>query len=144
MPLPFTPPKGNFPEALVSLERALTLAQPEGYIRVFVDEGAPMAELLRRAGTQGIEAQFVTKLLSEFDQISADPNAVAQPLIDPLSNREIEVLYLLQDGLSNLEIANKLIITVGTVKAHTASIYRKLNVKSRMQAVVRARELELL
>ena len=136
--------KGNFPEALVSLEQALTLAQPEGYIRVFVDEGAPMAELLRRAGTQGIEAQFVTKLLSEFDQISADPNAVAQPLIDPLSNREIEVLYLLQDGLSNLEIANKLIITVGTVKAHTASIYRKLNVKSRMQAVVRARELELL
>jgi len=136
--------KGNFPEALVCLERALTLAQPEGYVRVFVNEGAPMAELLRRAGTWGIEAQFVTKLLSEFDQISADPNAAVQPLIDPLSKREIEVLYLLENGLSNLEIANKLIVTVGTVKAHTASIYRKLNVKSRMQAVARARELELL
>lgn len=136
--------KDDFPQALVSLERALTLAQPEGYIRVFVNEGALMAELLRRAGTQGIEAQFVAKLLSEFNQISAVPNAAVQPLIEPLSKRELEVLHLLADGLSNADIADKCIITVGTVKAHTASIYRKLNVNSRMQAVARARELELL
>jgi LuxR family maltose regulon positive regulatory protein len=136
--------KNDFPQALTSLERALTLAQPEGYIRVFVHEGALMADLLRRAGTQGIEAQFVAKLLSKFDQIAESPDAAVQPLIEPLSKRELEVLQLLADGLSNLEIADKLVITIGTVKAHTASIYRKLNVNSRTQAAARARELGLL
>jgi LuxR family maltose regulon positive regulatory protein len=136
--------KNDFSLALVSLEQALTLAQPEGYLRVFVNEGTLMAELLRRAGTQGIEAQFVAKLLSEFDQISTGPNVAVQPLIEPLSQRELEVLHLLADGYSNLDIADRCVITVGTVKAHTASIYRKLNVNSRMQAVARARELKLL
>jgi LuxR family maltose regulon positive regulatory protein len=103
-----------------------------------------MVELLRRAASQGIEAQFVTQLLSDFNQNSTGAGDVVQPLIEPLSEREIEILQLLADGLSNLEIADKCIITVGTVKAHTASIYRKLNVNSRMQAVVRARELRLL
>jgi LuxR family maltose regulon positive regulatory protein len=136
--------KNDFRQALASLERALALAQPEGYIRVFVNEGAPMAELLRRAGTQGIEAQFVAKLLSEFDQIAGGPDSAVQPLIEPLSRRELEVLNLLADGLSNSEIADKFVISVGTVKAHTASIYRKLNVNSRTQAVARARELDIL
>jgi LuxR family maltose regulon positive regulatory protein len=136
--------KHDFPQALLSLEQALTLAQPEGYIRVFVNEGARMAELLRRAGSQGIEAPLVANLLSEFDQIAGGPDAAVQPLIEPLSKREIEVLNLLAGGLSNSEIAEKFVITIGTVKAHTASIYRKLNVNSRTQAVARARELELL
>jgi LuxR family maltose regulon positive regulatory protein len=136
--------KNDFAQALVSLEQALHLAQPEGYIRVFVNEGGLMAELLRRAGTLGIEAQFVARLLSEFEQITESLDEAFQPLIEPLSNRELEVLHLLGDGLSNSEIANKLTITVGTVKAHTASIYRKLNVNSRTRAVARARELNLL
>jgi LuxR family maltose regulon positive regulatory protein len=136
--------KDDFHQALVSLERALTLAQPEGYIRVFVNEGARMAELLRRAGSQGIAPQFVARLLSEFDQTPAGPDLAIQPLIEPLSKRELEVLHLLAEGLSNSDIADQYVITVGTVKAHTASIYRKLNVNSRTQAVARARELELL
>jgi len=136
--------KADFPQALVALKGALSLAQPEDYLRVFLNDGASMAELLRRAGSQGIEPQFVAQLLPEFNQFSTASGAAAQPLIDPLSEREIEVLHLLASGLSNLEIAGKLIITVGTVKAHTASIYRKLNVKSRTRAVSRARELEIL
>jgi LuxR family maltose regulon positive regulatory protein len=135
---------GDLSQALNSLKRALTLAQPEGYIRVFVNQGKPMAELLRRAGTQGIEPHFVTGLLPEIDQISESPPAEAQPLIDPLTKRELDVLQLLAAGLSNAEIADQLVITVGTVKAHTASIYQKLNVNRRSQAVARARELNIL
>ncbi len=136
--------KGEHDHALVPLEHALILAQPEDYLRVFLNEGAPMAELLRRAGTRGIEPQFVAKLLSEFEQIADNPIIVAQPLIEPLSNRELEILHLLADGLSNSEIAARCVISIGTVKAHTASIYRKLNVNSRMKAVARARALNLL
>ncbi len=136
--------KGEHDHALVPLEHALILAQPEDYLRVFLNEGAPMAELLRRAGTRGIEPQFVAKLLSEFEQIADNPITVVQPLIEPLSNRELEILHLLADGLSNSEIAARCVISIGTVKAHTASIYRKLNVNSRMKAVARARALNLL
>lgn len=134
----------DLPQALDSLKQALTLAQPEGYIRVFVNQGKPVAELLRRAGTQGIEPHFVAGLLPEIDQISASSPAEAQPLIDPLTKRELELLQLLAAGLSNAEIADQLVITVGTVKAHTASIYQKLNVNRRSQAVARARELNIL
>lgn len=130
--------------ALSVLERVLALAKSEGYRRIFIDQGEAMERLLRRAGTQGIEPQFVAKLLPEFDQSSAGPGMITQPLIEPLSRRQLEVLNLLADGLSNEEIAEKLVITVGTVKAHTANIYRKLNVNSRLQAVARARELEIL
>jgi len=134
----------DLPQALDSLKQALTLAQPEGYIRVFVNQGKPVAELMRRAGTQGIEPHFVAGLLPEIDQISASSPAEAQPLIDPLTKRELELLQLLAAGLSNAEIADQLVITVGTVKAHTASIYQKLNVNRRSQAVARARELNIL
>lgn len=136
--------KNDLPQALTALERALNLAQPEGYIRVFLNEGAQMAELLRRAGSQGIKPQFVAELISEFDQISSSEDFEWQPLIEPLSERELEILQLLADGLSNLDIADRLVITVGTVKAHTASIYRKLNVNSRTQAAAQARKLGLL
>ena len=136
--------KNDFSPALLSLEQALTLAQPDEYIRIFVNEGALMAELLRRAGSQGIAPQFVSRLLSEFDQTSAGPDVAVQPLIEPLSQRELEVLQLLAAGLSNSAIADTCVITVGTVKAHTNSIYRKLNVNSRTQAAARARALGLL
>jgi len=135
---------GNTAEALDALERALEIAQPEGYVRVFLDEGPLMFELLRYAGSRGIESHYVAKILSEVKQESDLPLHEQQPLIDPLSDRELELLQLLADGLSNQEIAEQLIIAVGTVKAHTVSIYRKLNVNSRMQAVARARDLRLL
>lgn len=136
--------KKDLSQALISLEQALTLAQPEGHVRVFVNEGVPMVELLRRAGSHGIAPQFVSRLLSGFNQIPEGKEATDQPLIEPLSRRELEVLRLLADGLSNIEIADRLVITVGTVKAHTASIYGKLNVNNRIQAAARARELNLL
>ena len=136
--------KGNLSQALTVLEQALTLAQPEGYMRVFLDEGAPMAKLLRHAGSHGIAPKYVAKLLSEFEQLSGVTPTAKQPLIEPLSERELEVLQLITDGLSNYQIAEKLVVSVGTVKAHTSSIYRKLDVNSRTQATARAKALGLL
>lgn len=136
--------KKDLSQALISLEQAITLAQPEGYIRVFINAGAPMVRLLRHAGSQGIASHYVAKLISEFDRLPEEAIPTTQPLIEPLSKREFEVVQLLANGLSNLEIADTLVITVGTVKAHTASIYRKLNVNNRMQAAARVRELNLI
>jgi LuxR family maltose regulon positive regulatory protein len=135
---------GDQARALRYLERALTLAAPEGYVRTFVDEGIPMVELLRHAGSHGIAPKYVVKLLSEIARASDVTPASAQPLVEPLSERELEVLRLIAAGLSNEEIARELVLALGTVKAHTASIFRKLDVRSRVQAVVRARELNLL
>jgi LuxR family maltose regulon positive regulatory protein len=130
--------------ALQVLLKALALAELEGYIRVFLDEGAPMMELLRQAGSRGIAPQYVSKLLSEFDRIPRTAPIPKQPLIEPLSERELQVLRLVAAGKSNLEIATELVLAVGTVKAHTSNIYGKLGVRSRTQAVARARELNLL
>jgi LuxR family maltose regulon positive regulatory protein len=130
--------------ALQVLLKALTLAEPEGYIRVFLDEGAPMVELLRQAGSRGIAPQYVCKLLSEFDRIPGTAPIPEQPLIEPLSERELQVLRLVASGKSNPEIAAELVLAVGTVKAHNSNIFGKLGVRSRTQAVARARELSLL
>lgn len=135
---------GDTSGALTTLTRALLLGKPEGYVRVFLDEGAPMAKLLRHAGSRGISPKYVAELLSQFDsEIGAAP-AAQQPLIEPLTERELEVLRLLADGLSNQDIANKLVVALGTAKTHTASLYRKLAVTSRTQAVARARDLGLI
>jgi len=127
-------------QALAALERALSLAEPEGYVRTFVDAGAPMAALLRTAASRGIALDYVSKLLAAFGEV-ASPSA---PLIEPLSERELEVLRLLAAGLSNREIAADLFLAVGTVKKYTSNIYGKLNVRKRTQAVARARELGLV
>jgi LuxR family maltose regulon positive regulatory protein len=135
---------GDTAKGLSSLERALEMGRPEKYLRVFLDEGPPMVELLKYAGSKGIESHYVSIILAgiraEYNLTRVDD----QPLIDPLSARELELLQLLADGLSNREIADRLIIAVGTVKAHTVNIYRKLNVNNRLQAVARARDLGLL
>ena len=132
--------QGKDDQALTVLERALSFAEPEGYVRTFIDKGAPMAALLRTAASRGIALDYVSKLLAAFGEV-AFPSA---PLVEPLSERELEVLRLLAAGLSNREIAAELFLAVGTVKKYTSNIYGKLNVHKRTQAVARARELGLL
>lgn len=142
--------EGQDAQALDSLAEALLLAEPGGYIRTFLDEGEAMARLLRRAASQGLATGYVTKLLDAFDvEISAERGATpetvtAQPLVDPLSERELEVLRLLASGLTNPEIADELIVAVSTVHSHCKSIYSKLNVHRRWDAVQRAQELDIL
>lgn len=126
--------------ALRALQEALTLAEPEGYVRIFVDEGEPMVTLLRRAATAGIAPRYAASLLAAFPRASIP----AQPLIDPLTARELEVLQLLATGFSNREVASELVIAPSTAKRHIANIYGKLGVSSRTQAAARARELNLL
>ena len=143
---------GDTSAALVSLERSLALAEPEGFARVYLNEGAPMEALLREAAAQGVHPKYVRKLLEGFKvwkyestgESSTLPLSHTQPLTDPLTPRERDVLHLISQGLSNKDIAERLVIALNTVKRHTSSIYGKLSVKSRTQAVARARELGLL
>jgi LuxR family maltose regulon positive regulatory protein len=142
-------------QALRTLERALLLAEPQGYIRTFVDEGRPLGELVRKLAARGTAVDYATRLLSALAGEGQDgPTAPDAPLaisagrpaalVEPLRNREQEVLRLLATNLSTTEIADQLYISVHTVRSHVKSIYSKLDVHSRMEAVVRARELELL
>lgn len=130
--------------ALETLERALSLAESNGFIRVFVDMGKPMGTLLRHAASGGILPGYVGRLLGAFGAASPYQSGANQPLIDPLSERELEVLQLVVNGLSNPEIAEELVVAMSTVKTHIKKIYRKMNVSSRAQATVRARELALV
>ncbi|MGH3146545.1 MAG: LuxR C-terminal-related transcriptional regulator, partial [Rubrobacter sp.] len=144
--------QGERPSALVPLKRALTLAEPEGYVRVFVDEGRPMAQLLSEAAAHGIMPDYTHRLLAAFEaeeQKSADESHVApappaRSLIEPLSQRELEVLRLIARGLSNREISERLFLALITVKGHNRNIFRKLQVRRRTEAVALARELGLL
>jgi LuxR family maltose regulon positive regulatory protein len=136
--------QGDEAQALVALRRALSLAEPEGYVRSFVDEGEQMARLLRRAVARGLTPEYSNRLLAAFgDSSQATPLAV-QGLVEPLTERELEVLRLVAAGLSNREIAQELVVAVSTVKSHINHLYGKLDAKSRTQAVARARELGLL
>jgi LuxR family maltose regulon positive regulatory protein len=155
--------QGQMQQATQTLERALTLAEPEGYIRTFVDEGAPMVELLRQFMRDQQKASqsdssralqsYVMKLLAAFPPelvpaaVQSHKTSAALPasyLVDPLSERELEVLKLIADGLSNSEIARKLFVATSTVKRHINNIYAKLNVHTRTQAVTKGRELKVL
>jgi LuxR family transcriptional regulator, maltose regulon positive regulatory protein len=147
--------QGDPSEALVTLQQALMLAEPEGYIRVFVDEDEPMAALLseflnaRRKGPRearhSILLEYVRRLLGAFEspRPGAEPST-EPPLLAPLTAREREVLQLIASGLSNREIAARLFVEVSTVKSYANSIFRKLGVQSRMQAVAEARALHLI
>ena len=130
-------------EAIHFLEDALKKAQPEGFIRAFIGKGKPMKALLERLRSQGGELkEYILTLLSAFGETGRV--AIPQPLVEPLSERELDVLRLLQQGLSNGQIAERLVVSVGTVKTHVHSIIEKLGVSRRMQAVTCARELALL
>jgi LuxR family maltose regulon positive regulatory protein len=134
--------KKDMAHALATFERAVSLAQPEGYVRVFLDEGEPMARLLVQA--KGHRIGYAAELLAAMGGPAGATQPPAQPLIEPLSAREIEVLKLLESGCSNQEIAARLVISLPTVKRHISNIYAKLGVKSRTQAISLGRELRLV
>jgi LuxR family maltose regulon positive regulatory protein len=163
--------QGNITPALLSLERALRLAEPEGYVSIFVDEGKPMSGLLTRveAKTEALHAkEHISQLLSAFDMHkeihysgsthveknrssrlamqAASPQPLVEPgsLVEPLSERELEVLRLLKTDLNGPEIARELIVSLSTIRTHSQNIYAKLGVNNRRAAVRRAEELDLL
>jgi LuxR family transcriptional regulator, maltose regulon positive regulatory protein len=129
---------------LNALEVALNLPHQGNYIRIFVDEGEPMMELLRHAASRGINPKYSSRLLAAFGAIKKETSTTVEPLIEPLSDRELEVLRYLATGLSNHAIADKLFVSLATVKWHARKIYSKLNVSNRTQAVHQARELGIL
>lgn len=131
-------------EALAFLADAPALAEPEGFVRTFVEKGEPMADLLRQAGAQGTAPEYARRLLEAFSRTPISVRPVSQPLVEPLSDRELEVLRLLVDHRTNLEIAQELFISVNTVKTHLKNVYGKLSVHGRQEAVAEARELGLL
>jgi LuxR family maltose regulon positive regulatory protein len=143
---------GNRTEAETWLVEALTLAIPGGFIRLFVDEGRPMADLITLVAAGGILPDYTARLLAAFaaelpppDPTPSTPlTPVAQPLIEPLSERELEILHLIAEGLSNRDIGQRLFLALSTVKGHNRNIFDKLQVQRRTEAVARARELGLL
>jgi LuxR family transcriptional regulator, maltose regulon positive regulatory protein len=141
---------GEKDKAVHLLFDALTIASPGGFIRLFVDEGLSMAHLLSEAAAIGRMPDYTGKLLVVFaaeEQKRADTSSLpppAQPLIEPLSRRELEVLHLIAQGLSNQEICERLFLALDTVKGHNRNIFDKLQVQRRTEAVARARELGLL
>ncbi|MFQ5594399.1 MAG: LuxR C-terminal-related transcriptional regulator [Anaerolineae bacterium] len=158
--------QGEDDQALAALERALSVAEPEGYVRTFITEGRPMADLLRQAAARGIRSDYVSRLLEAFrlEDERQRPDFLPEvaeglqvkgpsvqrtslpssPLVEPLSERELEVLRFLTSHLSTTEIAEHLYISTHTVRSHVKNIYSKLGVHSRLEAVARARELNLL
>jgi LuxR family maltose regulon positive regulatory protein len=152
---------GKEDPAVQRLGETLALAEPEGFVRIFVDEGPPMADLLYKALNLGMAPDYVRRLLAAFplarSESAARPEPAVEPektassskipqseLIEPLSEREIEVLQLIAEGLSNREIASRLYLSPHTIKAHTRNIYGKLDVHSRTEAVARSRALGVL
>lgn len=139
-------------ETFSALSRAFALAEPEGYVRTFVDAGPPMAQLLYQAVERSIAPDYCGRLLAAFPQtestisaqISISTPNYRPPMVEPLSEREIEVLQLIAAGHSNKEIAQMLYLSQGTIKVHAHNIYSKLGVNGRTQAVAKARELGIL
>jgi len=155
--------QGEYASAEDQMQQALSIAEPEGFIRIFVDAGVPAKSLVARCRSSMIEGKkrgkevsahilaYVDRLLSMFPSVdnekSSKPRRKEIPcpdLIDPLTERELEVLQLIADGFSNKEIAEKLVVTVGTVKTHTSNIYRKLDVLGRTKALAKAHQFNLV
>jgi LuxR family maltose regulon positive regulatory protein len=125
------------------LKDVLTMAEPGGFIRIFVDEGIPMNRLLREAAAHEMMPDYIGKLLADFNS-DQHPTEPAKPLIEPLSTRELEILNLIAQGLSNHEIGERLFLALSTVKGYNRNMFDKLQVKRRTEAVARARRLGLL
>jgi LuxR family maltose regulon positive regulatory protein len=147
---------GQNDEAVSLLEDALAMAESGGFVRTFVDEGPPMVRLLSEAAARGIVPDYIARLLAAFEDMTKDggrraeneiPSSVVRPsstLVEPLSEREIEVLQLIAEGLTNQKVADRLYLSLHTVKVHARNIYGKLGVKNRTQAVAKARALGIL
>jgi LuxR family maltose regulon positive regulatory protein len=136
--------QGDLAGALTALEGALSLAEPGGFVRIFVDAGRPMARLLYEAAERGTAPAYTGTLLAAFPAETPLPPPGSPEMIEPLTGRELEVLALIAEGLSNQEIARRLVLSLSTVKWHTGNIYGKLAVKNRTQAVAKARALGVL
>jgi LuxR family maltose regulon positive regulatory protein len=122
----------------------MILAEPGGFLRTFVDEGPAMEQLLSAAAVRGIMPAYTSYLLGNFPDSDSEFRTPQSALIDPLSPRELEVLQLIAQGLSNREIGERLYLALDTVKGHNRHIFSKLGVQRRTEAVARARELGLL
>jgi LuxR family maltose regulon positive regulatory protein len=140
--------QGDLPAALLDLQHALALAEPQGYVRIFLDEGENMRGLLREASTREIMPDYTDKLLAAFESDSQSEDKpdlpTAQPSNELLSQRELDVLRLIAEGLSNQEICKRLFLALDTVKGHNRRIFNKLQVQRRTEAIARARELGLI
>jgi LuxR family maltose regulon positive regulatory protein len=141
--------QGDLPAALLPLQHALALAEPQGYVRMFLDEGSSMMQLLREASAREIMPDYTGKLLAAFEaekRKSEDKPDLppARILIESLSQRESTILQLIAQGLSNREIGERLFLALDTIKGHNRKIFDKLQVHSRTEAIARARELGLL
>ncbi|MFL7892673.1 MAG: LuxR C-terminal-related transcriptional regulator [Anaerolineales bacterium] len=142
--------RGDLDRALQKLDLALNLAEPGGFVRVFLDEGPAMGDLLYQALSRGISQEYVRRLLAAFPNGGHVRGGLLQnqpsgyELVEPLSEREIEVLQLIAEGLTNREIANRLYLSLNTVKVHTRNIYGKLGVNNRTQALAKGRSLGFL
>jgi LuxR family maltose regulon positive regulatory protein len=142
--------QGQLPQALAALERAMSIAEPGRFVRIFVEKGPPIVTLLRQAASRGIAPQCASELLAAFDASTygraeeTSPYPTTQPLIEPLTERELDVLRLLPTHLSSTEIAEELLISVHTARFHIKNIYGKLGVHYRADAVARAQDLGLL
>jgi LuxR family transcriptional regulator, maltose regulon positive regulatory protein len=141
--------RGDREEALQVLSEALGLARPGGFIRIFVDEGLPMFKLLSEASTQGLMPDYINKLLAAYEAAGRGSAGHSHPgssqsLVEPLSERELEVLRLLRTELNGPEIARELLVSLNTMRTHTKNIFNKLGVNNRRAAIRRAQELNLL
>ena len=133
----------NSAKGLEYLQQALSLAEPQGYLRTFADIGEPLMPLLQETAQRALMPAYIGQIISAMKGSGPLVVGTAQ-LVEPLSVRELEVLRLLVAGLSNREIADKLVLSLGTVKSHIHNIYGKLEVNNRGQAIRRATELELV
>jgi LuxR family maltose regulon positive regulatory protein len=136
--------QGSAQHAQEALRRAIELAGDEGYLRVFLDLGAPMLHLLRRAAATGCGGAAVERLLAAFGDAAPSSSSVAVPLVEPIRERELDVLRCIAAGMSNPEMAAQLYLSPNTVKTHVRNLYAKLGVEKRSQALRRARELGLI
>jgi LuxR family maltose regulon positive regulatory protein len=147
--------QGEDEKAIGSLEEALTMAEPESFIRTFINEGAPMGKLLRMIKARGFKTSYVDKLLNELEKEAKDERSTVMPqmpgldeaqisLVEPLTERELQVLRLLSTNLSAKEIADELFVAVSTVRSHVKRIYSKLNVHTRLEAISTAKDLGLI
>ncbi len=138
---------GDTEQAMAALQKALEVGETEGHIRTFIDNGQAMAALLKEAVSRGIYRDYAAMLLKQFRSKSSrrtSRRAGNQPLIDPLSERELEIITLVAAGLKYPEIADKLVVSLNTIRTHAKNIYTKLDVDSRDKAINKARELKLI